>query len=171
MPPFAWTVREADAADIDRLGGLWRELADFHTRRDPYFALADDANIRRREFIGTQLTGENSKVYLAESGGFAAGYCLGCLKNNPTVFRVTRRGEILELMVTKTHRREGIGALLVSTMLSFFASQGVYRIEVGVAAKNRTASRFWEKMGFLSAIDTRYIDQRAARTEEDDGFP
>lgn len=171
MPPFAWTVREADAADINRLGGLWRELADFHARRDPYFALADDANIRRREFIETQLSGVNSKVYLAESGGFAAGYCLGRLKNSPTVFRVTWRGEILELMVTKTHRREGIGKLLLTAMLSFFASQGVYRIEAGVAAKNRTASRFWEKMGFVSAVHTQYIDRRSPPTEDDDGFP
>jgi GNAT superfamily N-acetyltransferase len=59
-----------------------------------------------------------------------------------------RIGRITELYVAPTHRRNGIGRKLISTMESLLRSKGCTRVELGVMHWNTDAHALYNKLGY-----------------------
>ena len=78
--------------------------------------------------------------FIAERAGRATGFILGR--------EVLDEGEILNLAVARSWRRQGEGTALGEAMLKSFAARGVQRAFLEVRESNLAALTFYKKLGF-----------------------
>jgi ribosomal-protein-alanine N-acetyltransferase len=78
--------------------------------------------------------------FIAERAGRATGFILGR--------EVLDEGEILNLAVSKAHRRHGEGTSLTRELMKSFAARGVHRVFLEVRESNLPAIAFYQKLGF-----------------------
>ncbi len=81
-------------------------------------------------------------VYVAENGITPLGYIVGRA--------VVDQGEILNLGVTLSARRRGIGTALVRRLLEDFARRGVVSAFLEVRESNLPAQQLYESFGFAA---------------------
>jgi GNAT superfamily N-acetyltransferase len=120
--------------------------------------MTDDAPQRRSEFVAEHIAAEQSCVLVAESGPELVGMRLSEISFRPPVMRNPTYGAILDLAVTERSRRRGIGTLLFEKTKAWFGEHGINRIELRVLTHNPVASTFWERRGFRTYIEVRYLD-------------
>jgi ribosomal protein S18 acetylase RimI-like enzyme len=77
----------------------------------------------------------------------------------PPVFRLKEYGFISDIAVKATHRRKGIGGLLLARMYGWFASRGLDRIEIHVIPANTIGYSFWIKHGFKDCTHALFIER------------
>ena len=58
------------------------------------------------------------------------------------------RAQLVSMWTAPTHRREGIGRLLVEAMMAWAIQRGVRLLLLMVTSKNESAMRFYEDLGF-----------------------
>ena len=73
-----------------------------------------------------------------------------------------RRGYIHHLAVRPSHRRQGIGRLLISRCLAALSAEGIEKCHLFVFRQNQAAIAFWQAIGFtgrteLSMMSTNII--------------
>ena len=113
-------VRRATAADRNAIGGLWQEMMDYHCTLDPeVFALAEDALSCWLEWLDTILPEENRVVFVAEADGQPIGYVHGTGGETPPVYAQRKHGAIVEISVTASWRRRGVGGQLVAALFDW----------------------------------------------------
>ena len=78
---------------------------------------------------------------LAEEDGAAIGFVAGVV-NGP------RNARILMLAVLASHRRRGVGAVLMDVFLKECAMRGLATVELEVRISNKDAIRFYQRYGF-----------------------
>lgn len=77
------------------------------------------------------------------------GWIIALDNNEPCgLITVDRHGELGDLMVSKTHRRLGIGTALVRESLKFLRNQGFEKATLRVRKENKTALDFYTTLGF-----------------------
>jgi ribosomal protein S18 acetylase RimI-like enzyme len=151
------TIRKAVSDDLDAIGGLWQELMDFHKELDPHFTRSTDGHVQFQEFISNHIKSYASCVLVAEDDSKAVvGYCLATLAKHPPIFDARDYGIVFDLAVTQRCRRLGIGERLYRETESWFADQGIHRIEVRVSTLNEASAAFWWKMDFNPYITTEF---------------
>ena len=64
-----------------------------------------------------------------------------------------RRGYLYHLAVAEGYQKRGIGRLLTERAIASLAESGIEKCHIFVFRKNRGASRFWQKMGFVLRKD------------------
>ena len=151
-------IRPATSADLPEVAALWRELMDFHARRDVHFALAPDGQDNFIGFLEEQISSKTSCVLVALVDDEIVGYCQGNVAEYPPVFLVRSYGTIHDLAVTAAHQRSGVGQALVGEIVRWFRDKGMARIEVRVSVKNEISTRFWGKVGFVPYLEALYMD-------------
>jgi len=144
-------VRVATSQDIARIIELGKELGKVHKE------LGDDEFWAPSGHIFEEhLTKADSRILVAENNKRVISYCLASILSQPPEFGSKLYGSIKELLVTDTHRGQGIGEKMVREIEQWFRSEGIYRIEVGVAAPNKIAASFWQKMGYNPGLVLRH---------------
>ena len=149
-------IRQACVRDIAPVVGLWKELTDFHLRRDPHFKPSTTADEAFAAFVSEQIEKDDSLVLVAEDGDVAVAYALATIATRPPVFEETRYGAVYDLLVTGSRRRQGIGERLVQEIERWFLERGIHRIDVGVSTRNEVSTRFWRKVGYEPYLETLY---------------
>ncbi len=95
------------------------------------------------------LSGERNQFFVAEktdlnvteeSDSYIAGYC--------GLYALGDEAELVNIAVSATDRRRGIGASLLETVLTSAGLQGVGRIYLEVRVSNEAAIRLYEEHGF-----------------------
>lgn len=150
------TTRTARAKDVDTIAELWKDLMDFHQKRDRHFTRSPTGPSIFAEFVADQLEKPDSLVLVAEEGGAIVGYCLAVTETHSPVFAKPRHAEIIDLFVSETHRQCGIGEHLVHEVEHWFSQRGIDRIEARVAVRNEVSTQFWRKIGYQSYIETMF---------------
>jgi len=89
-------------------------------------------------------TGDQRCTYLAFAGGLPVG--ITALYRDATE---PSRGELIQVWVAPTHRRQGLAAELMSVALSWAGAHGVATVLAGVAQTNLPVIAFYEKHGFV----------------------
>lgn len=74
-----------------------------------------------------------------------------------------RRGHIYHMAVAERFRGGGIGAELVTTVLSALESEGIQKVSLVAFARNEAGNSFWEHMGFTLREDLVYWDKVLGR--------
>jgi ribosomal protein S18 acetylase RimI-like enzyme len=64
-----------------------------------------------------------------------------------------RRGYIDHLVVSKTHRRQGIGRMLASRCLYNLMQNGIQKWNLFVREDNKDAIAFWSKLGWQQRVE------------------
>jgi ribosomal protein S18 acetylase RimI-like enzyme len=145
----AVTVRRATEEDLEAIGRLWQEMMDYHCTLDPnVFALAEDALSCWREWLDTILSEENRVVLVAEVDGKPVGYVHGTVGETPPVYAQRKHGAIVEISVTASWRRRGVGGKLIAALFDWFRQRGLAEVRMGRSPRNPLATAFWRKMGF-----------------------
>ena len=143
------TVRRATAADREAIGPLWQEMMDYHCTLNPeVFALAEDALSCWLEWFDTILQDENRIVLVAEVDGKPVGYVHGTVGETPPVYARRKHGSIVEISVTASWRRRGVGGKLVGALFDWFRQRGLAEVRLGRSPRNPLATAFWRKLGF-----------------------
>jgi ribosomal protein S18 acetylase RimI-like enzyme len=83
--------------------------------------------------------------------------------------RARHRGEVVQMYVDASHRRQRVGEGLLRGLLSqAFSLEGVEQVQLSVVAHNRAAIRLYERIGFRAfgvqpnyfKVGVHYFDQQ-----------
>ena len=154
-----FTIRKAVSSDTFEIVGLWKEMMAFHMMRDPYFAIVDNAADKFEVFISESIKMETSVVLAAESNGKLVGYTHARIAKYPPVFVKTSCCEILDMAVSSSYRRCGVGSALLKGIYARCDDLGIDRLECNVAVANEVSTKFWKNMGFMPAMKRLFIDR------------
>ena len=155
-------IRPAVEEDIKDIEELWKELMDFHSKRDEYFTRGENGHKVWGKRIAEKLKSRHSNnITVAVAGRKVVGYCWSLIAEYLPVFDRDYYGFIVDLSVTADYRHKGVGKKLVNNAIHWFRVRGIERIEVTVAVKNEVSTKFWRKMGFNPYKEIMFYDDRA----------
>jgi ribosomal protein S18 acetylase RimI-like enzyme len=137
----------AGGADLlDQIGPLWLELRSHHASLDPVWRdglLAANFDDRKAGLLAKSAGGE-ILVLLARSGDHPANVIAYCV----CTVTAAGEGEVDSLFVAESHRRRGIGDVLMSRAMAWLAGRATRSLAVEVMACNTDALRLYERYGF-----------------------
>ncbi len=94
----------------------------------------------------------NGKCYVALSDNKVVGMIMGTIIKysieDALDYKCPKSGDIIELIVTKKVRTNGIGKLLMQKMEDYFKSVGCEYIHIDAFAYNDLAYNFYSKLGY-----------------------
>lgn len=101
--------------------------------------LSDAEWIRR----ASQWSGAQSKAYLAMDQGAACGIVGGFIDPQNEI-----RAQVVSMWVAPTHRRLGVGTLLVGAIADWARGEGAKLLRLLVTSNNHAAIQFYKRLGF-----------------------
>jgi len=146
----------ATQGHVPQILELWKEFEDFHKEIDSFFTRSKDGHVKFGEFVHRQMDSEDSLVLVAVNGKDVIAYSISRISKHPPVFELESYGDIIDLAVTSTDRRRGIGTEMLGKIYEWFKSRGMNRVELRVAVRNQIGYSFWKKHGFQDYIHTLY---------------
>jgi GNAT superfamily N-acetyltransferase len=134
------TIRDARAADAERIAGLLTQLGY------PTQPSAVEARLERLAIVG-------DRVVVADLDGGAVG--LAHLQVAPAIERDRPAAKIGALVVDEAHRGQGVGRALVQAMEDEARARGCELLFVTTADRRDDAHAFYERVG-LEQTGRRY---------------
>ncbi len=134
------TFRRAIKKDVGALVELITELNQYHN---------DDFKPKSEKLIKDW---DKFEVFIVEDSNneivaFLSGY------DSYQLHATTLRYEIQNLHVKATHRKRGIGGLIMEETIAIKRSEGVEKFSLGVSKDNETARLFYKSLGFEENLD------------------
>lgn len=151
-------IRRATAADIPALVDLWSEYAEHHRKKDPIFAVASNARVGWSRWMRKLLRTRKTRVFIAELGGRAVGFCTAQVALRPPVMKNRKYGAIFDFAVTQACRRKGVGRSLFVECKNWFLGLGLRRLELRVVPRNPEAAGFWRRMGLRPYVEVHFLE-------------
>ena len=151
-------TRRATSGDVDAIVRLWREMWDFNARLDPRMTATPVANPVMKSWVEGHLEGERSLVLVAQDGRELVGYALATILENPPVVPNQFFGYVSELSVTASHRRTGVGTLLLDGVHAWFRAKGLPYAEVTASVRNEISRNFWRGQGYSDFVERLRLD-------------
>jgi|GEM_PF-3626594 GNAT superfamily N-acetyltransferase len=141
-------IRPVLLPEIDEMRPLWESFARLHARMGPLYRYNPDAWPDVRIRLAAAVQDEQFHLLGAFWENKMIGYCLGFIFRNYAGYFPEEIGYINELFVLEEKRRKRVGSRLVRGMEDWFRDRGIRFFQLGIAAPNRDAARFWEQMGY-----------------------
>lgn len=141
-------IREATVQDLPAILDLWCEFMDLHADLDEHFRRAEDGTDRFRIYLESRIEEKDSQLLVADIKSTVVGYALGRIQEYPRVLKDRRHGRITDLAVQTKSRRQGIGSSLYESLVDWFRSREIQRVEISVVPSNKAAKSFWVGKGF-----------------------
>ena len=151
------TIHATD--DPDEVMDLLEEVHEEHRNRLPdRFKPFDRAAALAGQRALVSRAG--AQMFVARVQGVCVGYALVCERvREETPFRHASRSLVVDQMaVSNTHRRQGIGTLLMDRVRAEAAERGVQRVELNVYSDNDDARLFYEAQGLVRFHDVMECD-------------
>jgi diamine N-acetyltransferase len=129
----------------------------FHQNLDHIFTPREGATIGFEENqVRRLMKSEDGLVLMAVDNGKVVGYSLSEIHMANPGFHREKYGYIDDAAVTASHRRRGIGRIMLVEIMNWFRSKKIRRAELSTASQNITANSFWRKQGFEVYMHTLY---------------
>ncbi len=103
------------------------------------FQLTDADWVKRAD----QWASGNSAAYLAMDAGIPCGIAGAFLRREDAT-----QAQLVSMWVVPTHRRLGIGRLLINAILDWARTKGIRTLYLMVTCNNDPAIRFYQRLGF-----------------------
>jgi ribosomal protein S18 acetylase RimI-like enzyme len=144
------SVRGATATDLPALGRLGALLVQEHHEFDPqrFIPATQRTAAGYASWLGSQLEESVVVILVAERDGAVVGYVYGALEGYDYMSLRGPAGVLHDIVVDPSHRREGIGRLLLDAALEALERRGAPRVVLSTAALNQPAQRLFERAGF-----------------------
>ena len=140
-------IRRAEIRDIPGMIALLQQVGDVHhtIRPDIFRVGAQKYDEAALELL---LQDENMPIFVADEGGFVAGYCFCQIRAYADSGVLTDRKELYidDLCVDETARGKGVATALFRHVTAVAKAEGAKFITLNVWEGN-SALRFYEKMG------------------------
>jgi ribosomal protein S18 acetylase RimI-like enzyme len=127
------TLRDAHAAEIDRLATIWHD--GWHESHAPIVP-ADLTRLRTFASFRQRLQDALAHIRVAGPPG------------DPVGFAIVKDDELYQLFVSKAARGSGVAAALIADAERRLAETGVETAWLACAIGNERAARFYEKSGW-----------------------
>ncbi len=121
--------------------------------REKYNILTLDYREKYFEKTINEVNKYKGKIFLAKELDSIVGLIIGIINNeNESTydFSAPKRGRVIELIVSKKCRSNGIGNQLLSKMENYFRKVGCKGVLIDVFAYNENAQRFYYKNGYFN---------------------
>ena len=142
MPKTRFRVVRLDKVDRDLLD----ELDMLHR------TFFEGSSVPPEQFMGFvtgRLDDERMLLILGKEGETPLGYALAFdVVEHPFMPEWQRSGYVTQLYVLPEHRGQGVGKLLVDSMLSWMTARGITRVQLNVLLGEGGAAEYWRKYGF-----------------------
>lgn len=92
---------------------------------------------------------DRSVGYLAMDGLTTCGIAAAFLNERDPL-----KADLISMWVAPTHRRSGIGRLLIGAIHTWARARGAYTLQLMVTSSNKTAIEFYERNGFSMTGNT-----------------
>ena len=96
---------------------------------------------------------QNGKIFLSIEDELVNGLIVGVVETVDEVDKLTndcaKTGEVLELIVSKKNRGNGVGKILLNKMEEYFKNIGCIRTNIEVFGPNVSGLNFYEGNGYV----------------------
>jgi ribosomal protein S18 acetylase RimI-like enzyme len=133
------TAQKAMVFKTVRLRALEDTPSAFSSTYAEESRLLDEDWVRR----AAQWSGKGSTTYLAMDTGTPCGIASGFLDKDDST-----EAHLASMWVAPTHRRLGIGRLLVNAIVDWARAQGAGILQLIVTSNNDGAIKFYQRLGF-----------------------
>jgi ribosomal protein S18 acetylase RimI-like enzyme len=143
-------VREMRMVDVDRVRGLSNELDGLHSDALRWMFRELEESARPAAFFEERMAGDDSTILVAELAGVVVGFASVVMRNAPrvAVVRPRRWGELEDLHVAESCRRQGVGLRLLAEVARWVLAAGGDSVELNVYDFNEGAAAFFGSAGF-----------------------
>ncbi len=121
--------------------------------REGYNILTNEFREKYFEKTMHDVNKYEGKIFLAKENDEIVGVIIGLINNEEEKlydFSAPKRGRVIELIVSKNCRSNGIGKQLLNQMESYFKDVGCQGILIDVFAYNENAQSFYYKNGYFN---------------------
>lgn len=148
------TIRPAASADLPVLGRLGALLVTLHHELDPQRFISETPGKAEgyARHLAHQLLEAAVVVLVAEQNGKVLGYTYSALEGADYMALRGPAGVVYDLVVEPTHRRRGIGRLLLTRTLQVLVERGAPYVTLSAAANNASARHLFSQMGFRATM-------------------
>ena len=137
-------VRQAQEADQEAVGALWKQLLDEQSDLDDRMGVAEDALDRWHNDYPVWLEDETARIYVAEDEeGEVVGFAAARRWGPPPIYEESSEVYLDELYVRPDSRRSGYGTQLVHAVRDWSDQVGAQRIRLRVLTANQNGRSFW----------------------------
>ena len=148
MMEGAFTIRPGRREDAAEAARLWMRSAEEHTRHDPIYATAPDAERVMRRFLADLVGAGHSFLFVAVIGDQTVGFISGELREGSPAFRPKTWASVDDVFVEPDHRSLGVGRALLESVKRWAKDRGADGVSLQVAAANERGRKFYEGLGF-----------------------
>lgn len=152
------SIRKMSAADIPEVSALLAALHRTHREFRPDIYIKTDKPFAEADLV-REIDNPDRIIIIAECESCVAGFCMIINKTPQNPLCINRKIAFIEaIYVREDMRRRGIGGELYATALEKAKNEGSDSIELMVSYLNKTALRFYERMGMKiksSVMETR----------------
>jgi diamine N-acetyltransferase len=154
------TIRAAEILDFEQMLEIYKELDEIHRLEHPELFKEPEGDSRPLEYVKNQIKDENKYLVVAELKNKIIGFA-ECFINESSSFPVIRKRSWVQLdtiAISKKHQNQGIGKLLLHSVMSWAKTRNIHRIELNVYSFNASAMEFYSKAGFKTISSKMYLE-------------
>lgn len=147
-------IRAATEEDVSHILRIAQQVHGVLTRDRPPHLWGERAEFSSAESFYLQaLRGKDGVLFVAEIGeGKVVGYVLAAIEREPDDLIAVPYMSVIELAVEVTHRRAGIGHLLMDRVHEWAREHGLNILQLAVWEFNRDAVEFYENLGYVTIL-------------------
>lgn len=139
----------------DNIKDLLVELQEYMSEMDKekYTVLTPDYREKHFKKIMSEVDKYEGKIFLAKEMESIVGIIIGVINNDDEITydsSTPKRGRVVELVVSKKCRSNGIGKQLLNKMENYFKEAGCKGVLINVFAYNENAQEFYYKNGYYN---------------------
>jgi len=150
-------IVKAKKENIPQIVENWKEYIDYNSDIYPYFKRGANAHVEFEKSLRAFMVSKKALVLVALDGDMLVGHSIAEISRFPPGYCSNPDyGHILEIGVRAKHRGKGIGTMLFNSMLAWFRSKGMKRVELRTEFKNDLAQSFWRGKGFRGYGEIKY---------------
>ena len=136
--------------DFDNLCSLFVQVDKFHADLVPEIFQEFPGPARPRDYLQHFINNDDAEIIVVENTEEIIGLITLKKTDNPSypIFRRHPHVMITTLVVDKSHRRQGVGSILLQAAQDWTRSRGVRFLQAYVWTANTTATDFYSKHAF-----------------------